>query len=337
LLSSLNIVNTIIKVFIRKYNFLIMKKYLCFLTLAGIILSGCSGKEKSQVGMELTPYGSTPTPSLQTNPADATATPLPTPSPAPQYHTVQAGETMSSIALLYGLNMNDVVLANPDIDPNAMVVGMQVLIPPKTVSAEAASYSSTPAPVNLTAPECYKERSGGLWCFMVARNDNDSAVENVLVEITLGDANASQLTAQIAAAPLNMIPSKSQLPLSAYFPPPVPEPYRYSYLLISSIPVEDESRYLETQIMDQSVNISEDGLTAQITARVFVNGTVGESVQVWLSAAAFNKDGSIVGVRRIEAVATLDEVGVIVLNGYVYSTATPINSVQLNAEAIYTQ
>ncbi len=309
--------------------------YLILFTMT--LLCGCSAKEKFQNDLELTPYGSTPTPAVQSASVGVTSTPFPTPSPMPQYHTVQAGETMSSIALLYGLNMNDVVLANPDIHPNAMVVGMQVLIPPKTESTAATSYSSTPAPVALSDPTCVKEKSGGLWCFMIAENENEFAVENVLVEITLGDENASQLIAQIAAAPLNMLPSKGQLPLSAYFPPPIPQPYRYSYLLKSAIPVEDESRYIETEILEQTVTISEDGFVAQISARVFVNGTVGETVQVWLSAAALDDGENIIGVRRIEATGTLDEVGVVVVNGYVYSASTPIGSVQLSAEAIYTQ
>jgi hypothetical protein len=38
---------------------------------------------------------------------------------------------------------------------------------------------------------------------MEAKNENESAVENVLVEITIGDEGANVLAAQTAAAPLN--------------------------------------------------------------------------------------------------------------------------------------
>lgn len=314
-----------------------MRKNICLFVLTAVVLCGCSEKEQPLNDIELTPYGVSPTRAVQSDLAEATSTPLPTPSPTPQYHTVQAGETMSSIALLYSLNTNDVVLANPDINPNAMVVGMQVLIPPKTASTEVASISSAPASVVLSEPACFQEKSGGLWCFMNATNENDFAVENVLVEITLGDENGSQLTAQVAAAPLNMIPSKGQLPLSAYFPPPIPQPYRYSSLLISAIPVEDKSRYIETEILEQSVTISEDGLVAQISVRVFVNGTVGKTVRVWLSAAALDDEGNIIGVRRIEATGSPDEAGVLIVSGYVYSVSTSIDSFQLNVEAMYTQ
>ncbi len=312
-----------------------MKKSKSFLLILVVFLAGCSTGQQLQNAAALTPYGATLAPAQPVETAEATETPLPTPSPTPQYHSVQSGETMSSIALLYGLDMGDVVLANPDINPNAMVVGMQILIPSKTESTAAATVSAETAPIQLGEPNCMKEKSGGLWCFLTAENTNEYAVENVLVEITLGDESGSQLTAQIAAAPLNLITSQGQLPLSAYFPPPVPQPYRTSSILISAIPVEDESRYIEAEILDQNVAISEDGLTAQVDARVFVNGIVGETVQVWLSAAAVDEEGAIVGVRRIEATGVLDEIGVIEVSGFIYSAGAVIDAVQLNVEASY--
>ncbi len=313
-----------------------MRKNISFLLVIVVFLAGCSSGQQLQNAAALTPYGATLAPAQPVETAEATETPLPTPSPTPQYHSVQSGETMSSIALLYGLDMGDVVQANPDINPNAMVVGMEILIPSKTEEGTAAAVvSAETAPINLGEPNCVKEKSGGLWCFLTAENPNEYAVENVLVEITLGDESGSQLTAQIAAAPLNLITSQGQLPLSAYFPPPVPQPYRTSSILISAIPVEDESRYIETEILDQNVAISEDGLTAQVDARVFVNGIVGETVQVWLSAAAVDEEGAIVGVRRIEATGVLDEIGVIEVSGFIYSAGAVIDAVQLNVEASY--
>lgn len=314
-----------------------MKRILILLICLVFLLAACNVPQPDYSALELTPYGETPVLATGSVPAGLTPTPFPTPSPTPNYHIVQAGETMSSIALLYGLNMGDVMQANPEINPNAMVVGMQILIPPKSASTAEVLSESTPAPVLLSEPNCYKQKSGGLWCFIEAKNENEIAVENVLVEITLGDEGANQLTAQIAAAPLNMIPSGGRLPLSAYFSPPVPDPYRYSYQLISSIPVEDTDRYIETKLLDQSLSISEDGLTGQITARVFVNGIAGETVQVWIAAVALDAEGNVVGVRRIEKMAALDEVGVLEMRGVVYSAGKTIDSIDLYAEAVYSK
>ena len=301
-------------------------------------MAACSSAEQvSYAGLDLTPYGSGESTPQQTLNVIATGTPLPTPSPTPHYHTVAAGETMSSIAWLYGLNTADVVDANPDINPYSMVVGMQVLIPAKPAATQQVSLSADMEPITLGEPECHPEKSGGLWCFINASNENDNAVENVLVEITIGSAQATQLTTRIAAAPVNMIAAGEQQVLSAYFPPPIPEPLRYSYQLVSSIPVEDTSRYIETQILEQSVDISEDGLTAQVSLRVFVNGIAGETVRVWVSVVARDSDGEVMGVRRMEAVSELDSVGILELSGAVYSVEQPIEEVVLQAEAAYAQ
>ena len=313
-----------------------MKKLLTLGLCCLGLLAACSNTEQdTYTGLDLTPYGSGDSTPQQTLNVMATGTPLPTPSPTPHYHTVAAGETMSSIAWLYGLNTADVVDANPDINPYSMVVGMQVLIPAKPAATQQVSLSEDMEPITLGEPECHPEKSGGMWCFINALNENDNAVENVMVEITIGSAQASQLTTRIAAAPINMIAAGEQQVLSAYFPPPVPEPLRYSYQLVSSIPVENISRYIETQILDQSVDISEDGLTARVSLRVFVNGIMGETVRVWVAVVARDSAGEVMGVRRIEAESQLDSGGVLEISGVVYSVEQPIEEVVLQAEAAY--
>jgi len=298
-------------------------------------LCGCVPKKNSTNILELTPYNAMPTSTMKSEQATSTiAQTLPTPSPTPQYHTVQAGETMTSIAILYGVELNDLLVANPEINPNAMLAGMQVLIPPKKENNVVENTGIALAPVDLSTPTCIQEKSGGLWCFLMASNENEFALENVMIEITVGNESGAQLTTQIASAPLNLLPSKAKLPLCAYFPPPIPIPYRSSYTLKSAIPVEGESRYLTTEIREQTITISENSLSAQISARVGVNGNVGENVRIWLAAIAFDEKGNVIGVRRIETSAILPSDKELLMNGYVYSTGAPIHSVQLSAEAL---
>lgn len=53
----------------------------------------------------------------------------PTPTPEPFVHTVQVGETLSSIAARYGVNTNILIEVNNILDPNALMVGASLLIP----------------------------------------------------------------------------------------------------------------------------------------------------------------------------------------------------------------
>lgn len=64
--------------------------------------------------------------------------PTPTPEPEPFYHTVTAGESLSQIAATYGVGQIDIITANRLPDPNALVAGMELIIPGYSPEAAAA-------------------------------------------------------------------------------------------------------------------------------------------------------------------------------------------------------
>ncbi|MFV8827896.1 LysM peptidoglycan-binding domain-containing protein [Alkalihalobacterium sp. APHAB7] len=46
------------------------------------------------------------------------------------YHTIQPGNTLSEIASVYdGVTVRDIIVANPDVEPYALQIGSQLLIP----------------------------------------------------------------------------------------------------------------------------------------------------------------------------------------------------------------
>ena len=79
---------------------------------------------------------------------------VPLPSPTPFTYTVKRGDTISSIALKFGVSMDDLQAANPEISPNAMSVGQVLKIPsnPENPSGEP---TPTPVPFTIQQIECY--------------------------------------------------------------------------------------------------------------------------------------------------------------------------------------
>lgn len=73
----------------------------------------------------------------------------PPPAAAGRQHIVQRGETLSHIALRYGLRLDQLIAANPGIEPERLLVGQPVRLPPETARpvavAENAASSSKPA------------------------------------------------------------------------------------------------------------------------------------------------------------------------------------------------
>ena len=72
-----------------------------------------------------------PSSATERPPAEATTQPVPTPSsPVGQrIHVVQPGETLSQIANMYGVTVNEIVQANGLENPNAISVGQALVIP----------------------------------------------------------------------------------------------------------------------------------------------------------------------------------------------------------------
>ena len=162
--------------------------------------------------LNLTPFfTSTPRP---TEPAVTAQTPeglvaaeTPLPSPTPFTYTVKSGDTISSIALKFGVSMDDLQAANPEISPNAMSIGQVIKIPsnPDNPSGEP---TPTPAPFTVQQIECYPTADKGMWCFVLVHNDFSDFLENVSAQVTLVDADNIALASQTALLPLNILPAK---------------------------------------------------------------------------------------------------------------------------------
>lgn len=328
------------------------KNTLFTLILTGLLVSACAP------GTATLPTGGTPTATqegtLRPYPSDTpTATPLPTdyvsptpsptitPTPTAVYYEVQLNDDMYSIAFRYGLDPAEVMTANPDVDPRAMTVGMTLLIPitptpPPTATATSEEAQATAAPTEaeeaLTPPDCYLDALGGMWCFALVENDQDSALENVSGVMTLGTGEDARQ--ETAITPLNLLPAGASLPLIAYFQPPLPADRTASFEMDFSLPVmPGDQRYLNLTIDEQTLDLSEDGLMATVSGTVSLSADQSDADYVWISATAFDADGRIVAVRRWDSTLALVAGGELEFEITLYSMAGPIDHVDLATEA----
>ncbi|MCK7510787.1 MAG: LysM peptidoglycan-binding domain-containing protein [Desulfobacterales bacterium] len=110
--------------------------------LISITLSACAGETTIQLPESVNaPIFATATPKIaptQTLTATLTPTPiqtatqLPSPTSTPRSHSVKLGETLGGIALIYNVSLDGILSINPEVNPNAMTVGMTILIPAGT-------------------------------------------------------------------------------------------------------------------------------------------------------------------------------------------------------------
>lgn len=267
-----------------------------------LLLTACAPQPASSTPqpVDLIPYltatRSTPPPPT----VDLVAPETPLPTPTPFAHTVQQGETISSIALKFGVSIDELIAVNPEVNPSAMSIGTVLKIPsnPENPSGEA---TPTPAPFTVEQVECHPTANGGMWCFVLAHNDSSDFMENLSAQVTLVDTNGGFLASQTALLPLNILPPNTSLPLSVYFPPEIPldaEPQVQILTAIRLLP--DDSRYLPATVNNTLVQVNADGHFADITGEVRLPVESQAATQVWVAAVAYDESGRVVGVKRWE-------------------------------------
>ena len=224
----------------------------------------------------------------------------PLPSPTPFVYTVGQGETISSIALKFGVSIDDLIAANPEVSPSAMPIGTILKIPsnPDNPSGEP---TPTPATFTVEQIECYPASNNGMWCFVLVHNDFSDFIENVSAQITLVDANETFIATQTALMPLDILPPNMSLPLAVYFPPDIPLDAKPQVQILTAIRLlPNDSRYLSATINNTLVEINADGHFANITGEVRLPAESIAAAQVWVAAVAYDEEGRVVGVKRWE-------------------------------------
>lgn len=100
---------------------------LLVLTFAFVLyLGGCFGSEEPQTVIEETP---TPVSTPTAAPIVSPSIDIPATQEEPFYHTVETGDRLGSIASKYNVTVDVIIRANPQMDPNLIIAGEQLLIP----------------------------------------------------------------------------------------------------------------------------------------------------------------------------------------------------------------
>ena len=281
---------------------------LFLLTVSVFLLTACAPQQtkSTPLTVDLIPFAtSTPIPLPRSVLEGLVTAEMPLPSPTPFTYTVQTGDTISSIALKFGVSMDDLQAANPEISPNAMSVG-QVLNIPSSPDNPSGEPTPTPVPITIQQIECHPTADKGMWCFVLVHNDFPEFMENVSAQVTLVDANNTTLASQTALWPLNILPPDTSLPLTVFFPPEIPLDAKPQVQVLTAIQLlPNDARYLPATINNTLVQINADGHSARVSGQVLLPSRAEAASQVWVTGTAYDDAGRVVGVRRWESSAGL--------------------------------
>jgi LysM repeat protein len=248
----------------------------------------------------LRPYFPTRSPTPQVKPTKA-ASQIPLgPTPTPLVHVVQENQTLIGIAILYGVDLEDLLLANPGIDPQFLSVGTELIIPNEGGQpVDVLLPTPTPVPLATSPVRCFPTYPNGLWCLLEISNDSPDDVEGVVSVVYLQDEAGQVLDQRAAYGPLNRLQAGARMPLAGFFSSP-PEGVQTAVAsMLSAVPVNDaESRYRQVDVHILSETPSPDGLSLRVLGEL--ETTAGESeieVGLRLLLVALDEYGTVIGFR----------------------------------------
>ena len=240
---------------------------------------------------------------------------------------------MSLIAEKFGVSLDELQTANPDVSSNAMSIG-QVLYIPSNPDNPTGEATPTPAPFVIRQIGCYPTANRGMWCFVLAFNESSDFMENLSAQVTLVDSQNSILASQTALLPLNILPPHTALPLSVYFPPDIPVGAKPQVQVLTAIRLlPDDARYIPATIHNPLVQINAGGHSAQVSGQVSSLSQTSVANQVWVAATAYDDAGRVVGVRRWESNSSLNAGGSLPFEFLLSSIGGRIARVEFAVEA----
>jgi len=220
----------------------------------------------------------------------------PVPTNTPQVYIIESGDTISEIAEKFKISQSDLIAANPGVNPNSLTIGQTLFIPDPAAPLAAAS-TLTPVPVPVTQAGCHPTADFGMWCFALIQNNSANILENISAQITLFDENNNAVASLTAFPPLDIIQPNSSAPVYVYFPN-APVNVNPQIQILSAMP--GGSAYLPAALDNTSAEIDSTGRHAEIRGQVILPAESTAATQVWVAAVAYDKNGSVVGVRRWE-------------------------------------
>jgi hypothetical protein len=249
---------------------------------------------------------------------------------------IQSNQTLIGIAILYGVDLEDLLLANPGIDPQFLSVGMELIIPGDNGQpVDTLLPTPTPVPMALSPVRCYGTASNGLWCLLDIHNSTANDVEGLVSMIYLLDDEGEVLDQRAAYGPLNRLKEDSGMPLASFFPSYPEEMETAAASLISGVPVNDaELRYRDVELRVTAQEIEPDGLSVVVRGELETKAEDEKAeVSLRLLLIGFDQAGDVVGFRIWEPAAAIQLGESIAFECTAYSLGPRIETFDVMVEA----
>ena len=232
-----------------------------------------------------------------------TPTPLPTvtatPFPTPIVYIIVEGDTLLAIALDRGNTVDEIKALNPDIRPELLQLGQQIILPPPaTPLAQVAASTAVPLQINVVQIETYQTPVGSLWLLGEVVNAATYPARNVGVEISLMDEGGNLLNTAVAWVIPSIIPAGEAASFAVLINEP-PTEFTYPVVTVMSgeTAVDLGATYLNLTGQAEIVSAGEEG-SIKIEG-VVQNVGAATAVQPDMVLILYDNQGKITGLHQV--------------------------------------
>jgi LysM repeat protein len=247
----------------------------------------------------------TPTPRATRLPSERTPPPTftPAPSPTPVIHIVQPGETLSDIALRYGVSLDALQAVNGVLTPETLQIGQQLIIPtgsgtqPVPGDGGLLLPTPTPLPVTMQGTALYETPAGSAWVLGEVLNPGGVALENTQVRVALLDQSGAEVAAGTAFSALDVIPIGGKSPFGVLFVAPPPGVASFVVTPIrAEASFEPGNRYMPIAIASRQAALNE--LQFTVTGSIAHQGNFN-AAGVSVVLTTYDAGGRVTGYRQV--------------------------------------
>ena len=208
--------------------------------------------EPSPIAVQVTPTPAltgdilptvTARPTSTPKPATPAPTPTPTMTPTPILYTVQPGDTLLGIAIDADVSAEAIQVANGIIDPRSLQIGQILIIPNPEKDSDQPDPTATPFPVTVQGINFLENPEGSLWCFGEVVNPGNQTLSEMVVSVSLFDAEGKLLASEAAFTALDVLPVEASVPFAVHFDEPPSSFAQYQVSVVSAVPLLGQTRY----------------------------------------------------------------------------------------------
>jgi LysM repeat protein len=256
------------------------------------------------------------------------------PSATPFFHIVVEEDTLLGIALRYGLELDDLLNANPGINPRILSIGQEIQIPNPEGTPGVLLPTATPFPLEFSEVICYESLSNSNWCLIKAMHTNSSAIEAVSAMISLYDQHGELINSALATAPHNLLPPGVVMPLGVYFPERIPVNSHAEVQVVSAFAVGTTSdRFLSFHVswLVEPVEFFAWTISGEVTS---LPANLRPSTSISVLISAFGASDDLVGFLKEEFDVNVKPGGSFSFEMEVYSLGPSIERIEVLVEDV---